>query len=172
MRTLLERAGLRIRGATRADCTHCEGRSRGTVSFTSEVAFCHRCKWQANKSTLARDLGLLCGNPEAASAFREEARVRERLHAEIKPFENWRDAKIRHISERYRLLARVAIRASEVLLHMPDCDEAWDALARFYHAEAQLSAAFDWLIFAKASVWIEADSSAAKVYETWRSDVA
>lgn len=167
-RSLLERAGFRIRGAARADCIHCEGHSRGTVAFTAEVAYCHRCKWRANIVTLARDVGLLRDNSETASALREEARLRIRLVAEIKPFEAWREARIRAVSDPYRSLSRAAIHASSVLAKFLACEEAWNALARFYHAEAQLPAAFDWLMFAKASAWLETDSSPVEVFETWR----
>ena len=114
---------------TRADCAHCEGHSRGTVSFTAEMAFCHRCKWRANAVTLARELGLLQGNPQAVSAFREKARRRVHLEAEIKPFEVWREARIREVSDRYRALSRTAVRAEEILSKFPDCAEAWNALA-------------------------------------------
>lgn len=172
MRSLLDKSGFRIRGATRADCIHCEGRSRGTVAFTAEVAHCHRCKWAANTLTLARILGLLNRTPEVASAMREQAQRRMRLEVEIKPFDVWRDTKIRQVSDKYRLLSRKALYAADVITKFPDCEPAWDTLARFYHAEAQLSAAFDWLMFTKASGWLEADSSPADVFETWRSHAA
>jgi hypothetical protein len=172
MRAVLEQAGFRIRGATRADCIHCEGHSRGTVSFTVEVAFCHRCKWSANTLTLARKLGLLSGNREMALAFREEARRRAGLDGEIKRFEVWRDARIREVSDRYRLLSRAAIRATEALAKFPDTEEAWEVLARFYHAVAQLSSAFDWLTFAKVSEWLETESSPVEVFEAWRRHAA
>lgn len=172
MRLLLERAGFRVRGATRADCVHCEGQSRGTVAFTAEVAYCHRCKWTANTLTLARELGLLRGSPRAVSALREEGRRRAILEAKIRLFDSWRDARIHEVSDRYRSHSRAAIHASEVLPKFPNCEEAWDALARFYHAEAQLSAAFDWLTFAKAGVWLEEDSTPKEVFENWRSHAA
>lgn len=167
MRSLLDRAGFTLRGATRADCVRCKGRSRATVSFTDEVAFCHRCKWRANTVTLARELGLLRGAMEAFSAFREEARRREHSRVEIKHFEIWRETRIREVSDHYHSLSKAAIRACEVLPKF-DCDEAWDALARFYHAEAQLSAAFDWLMFTKVGVWLEEDSTPVKVFAAWR----
>jgi hypothetical protein len=172
MPSLLERAGFRLRGTTRADCVHCEGRSWGTVSYTNELAFCHRCKWRANTITLARELGLLQGDNRAVSAFREEARRRAHLEAEIKRFEAWRDALICEVSDRYRALSRAAVRAEEVLRESPGCDEAWQHLAQFYGARAQLSAAFDWLVFTKASVWLEVDSTPVEVFETWRGHAA
>jgi hypothetical protein len=172
MRAVLEQAGFRIRGATRADCIHCEGHSRGTVSFTDKVAYCHRCKWRANTLSLVRELGLPRRDPKGISELQQEAQQRARLRIEIQPFESWREAKIREISELYRSLFRAAAMAQKLLLEIPDCEEAWDALSRFYHAEAQLSAAFDWLMFTKASVWLEADSSPVDVFESWRSHAA
>jgi hypothetical protein len=172
MRGLLERAGFRIRSARRADCIHCEGHSRGTVAFTLEVAYCHRCKWTANALTLARALGLLYGDREADSPFREEARRRANLEGEIKRFDAWRESKIRQVSDKYRLLSRAAVHAENVLAQFPDCEQAWDALARFYHAEARLLAAFEWLMFTKASFWLEEDSTPVELFDTWRSHAA
>lgn len=172
MREVLVQAGFQIRGATRADCIYCQGHSPGTVAFTSEVAYCHRCQWTANTRTLARELGLLRGNPGAVSAFREDARRRAEIDGEIKRFEAWRDKRVREVSERYRLLSRAAVHACGVLIQLPDCEEAWDALARLYHVEAQLLAAFDWLMFIKASVWLEEGSSPVEVFEAWRSHAA
>jgi hypothetical protein len=168
---LLERAGLRIRGK-RADCIHCEGHSRGTVAFTAEVAFCHRCHWTANTLALARELGLLSRNPGVASALREEAQRRASVEVEIKPFDVWRESKIRQVSDKYRCLSRAAVHAENVLANFLDCEQAWDALARFYHAKAKLSAAFDWLMFTKASDWLEEDSTPTEVFESWRSHAA
>jgi hypothetical protein len=167
MRSLLERAGFVIRGK-RANCIHCAGRRVGTVSFGNEVAHCHRCKWSANTLTLARELDLLKGDCLAAKAFRKKAEQRARLNSQIEPFEKWREASIRGVSDRYRTLSKAAVQADAVLRKSPDCEEAWDALARFYHAEAQLSAAFDWLLFTKASNWLESDSTPVKMFETWR----
>ena len=78
MAALLVRAGFRLRSATRADCARCTGRSQGTVAFTGEVAFCHRCKWRASTVTLAGELGLLGSDPETRAALREAANCRAR----------------------------------------------------------------------------------------------
>lgn len=174
MRALLERAGFPLRGATRADCIHCRGCSRGTVSFTGELAYCHRCKWRANTATLARELGLLDANPAAAAAQRDEARRRAQLDAELQRFDAWREARIREVSDRYLVLSQRALRAANMLAKAPQCaapgDEAWEALARFFQAEAQLSAAFDWLTGLKASEWLETDATIVEVFEEWRTD--
>jgi hypothetical protein len=172
MRSLLEQAGFRVRSGTRADCIHCEGHLRATVSFTDEVAFCHRCKWRANSLFLARQLGLVQGNLQAAFAFRGGARRRACLDSKVKRFDAWRERWIREVSNRYRALSRAAIKASDVLARFPGSEEAWEALARYYHAVAQLSATFDWLMFTKASEWLENDSSSVEVFEAWRRHAA
>lgn len=168
MRVLLEQAGFRLRGERRADCAHCQGASQGTVSFTDEVAFCHRCQWRANRLTLARDLGVLRANRRDLSELQYQARHWARLDNEIKRFESWRQAHIREVSDSFLTLSRLAARASEVLTTFRDCEPAWDALARFYHSEMRLSATFDWLTFAKAGAWLEVDSTPAEVFEAWR----
>jgi hypothetical protein len=168
MRQLLEYAGFAVRGANRADCVHCEGHSRGTVAFTSEVAFCHRCKWRANVITLARGVGLFQSDSHTTAATRAKVRHRQHLELQVQQFELWREGQIHSISDRYRRLWSAAGRAVQVLLKFPECEAAWCALAQFYQAEAHLSAIFDWLMFIKASIWLDADSTPTEVYETWR----
>jgi hypothetical protein len=68
----------------------------------------------------------------------------------------------------YRALGRHALLAHEVLLRWPSCELAWDALERFYHAEARLLAALDFLGFAKASNWLEHDSTPREVFAAWK----
>jgi len=138
----------------------------GPIASTAKgvhgARFLSQAKWLTaivvsgrNVLILARALGLFRDDPKAASAFREtSAMASGQGPAKIKRFESWRDAKIREVSDRYRLLSRAAIRATDTLINSPDSDEAWDALAAFYHAEAELSAAFDWLMFHKASAWL------------------
>ena len=53
---LLERTDFVIRSRRRADCAYCTGRSRGTVAFNDQVAFCHRCRWTGNRIALVRHL--------------------------------------------------------------------------------------------------------------------
>jgi hypothetical protein len=95
-------------------------------------------------------------------------RHRAQLESVIKRFEDWRQVWMHSVSDRYCSLSKAAIRAGEVLSKFRDCEDAWSALALFYHSESQLSAIFDWLMFAKASNWLEADSTAVEVFQTWR----
>lgn len=172
MRGLLEHAGFVVRGANRADCIHCQGQSRATVAFNSEVAFCHRCKWTANVVTLAKNAGILRGGSAAAAAIRESVHRSAQINSEIQRFETWREKQIRIVSDRYRSLSQNAIRAAEVLSKSPNREAAWNALADFYHAEAYLSTLFDWFMFMKASAWLEIDSTATEVFATWRQHAA
>ena len=146
MRDLLDRAGFRIRGATRADCIHCEGHSRGTVAFTIEVAYCHRCKWSANVRTLSRDLGVPIA-PETHEAREKRDRAAQ--------FSEWVNTLHSILSRRLQLLRRRAELAKNVLNAYPDCEPAWSALAEFYHSEAELLGALDQLTCEKVSEWLE-----------------
>ncbi len=170
MNDLLVRAKFLIRSAKRADCARCTGHSRGTVSYTEEVAFCHRCAWKANVATLARELGLLGNDPAICAQLRTEAHRRARFEQPLNSFEGWREVRIRRISDQYHALSRAAVRAAAVLWLSPECEPAWDTLARLYQSEARLSAAFDFLMFAKASAWLETDSTPAEVFSLWRSE--
>jgi hypothetical protein len=168
MRFLLEQAGFRIRGATRAECTHCQGRSRGTVAFTDKVAYCHRCKWTANVRTLARELGLLPTDPESQRRFRQEQcerRQRERIASQ---FESWRNNKLNALITRHCTFFQGTRFATEVLRTDPNCDPAWDALKRYYDNEAKLMQQIDWLSCTKASLWLEVDSKITDVFAAWR----
>jgi len=136
--SLLEQLGFHLRGR-RAECIHCQGRSRYTVAFTAEVAFCHRCKWTANVVMLARELGLFDGNPEMRERFFREARERRRETEEFKQFVSDR---LETISRQYRALARAATHAEDCLREVeqdPYVSElAWDALERFRTFEARI----------------------------------
>lgn len=170
MRELLEGAGFHMRSATRADCAHCTGRSHGTVSFNREVGHCFRCGWKANVVTLAREIGLLGNDPPTREQLRVEAQRRARVEGALRGFETWRESRIRAVSDHFYCVSRHAVLAHNVLLRFPDCEAGWDALARFYHAEARLSRAFDLLTFAKASAWLEFDSTPAEVFRLWRAE--
>jgi hypothetical protein len=137
---LLEQAGFRVRGR-RAECIHCEGGSHWTVSFTSEVAFCHRCHWTANAITLTRELGLLAGDPKMHE-FLRGARERRRQRAETEKFRRFATERIERISRHYRDLARAATHA-EQCLRQGESDPvihelAWSALERFRSFEARI----------------------------------
>lgn len=169
MRELLERRGFGICSATRASCPFCTGSSRGTVAFTDTLAFCHRCRWTANRIALGRELGLLSTDLETQRELRQQGRHMRAIESTLTAFECWRNARMREVTDRYRVLGRRAALARQVLSRWPECDPAWSALARFYHAEAKLCTALDWLSFARASIWLEVDSTPREVCCTWRA---
>ena len=150
---LLERAGFRIRGR-RADCPKCEGRSRLTVSFTTQVAYCHRCHWTGNYRTVARGLGLALP-PERA----EDRAVREGATQ----FAAWSNTCYLLIVRRLRDLTARAEMAKKVLSHFPDCQPAWSALADLYHSEASLLGALDVLACEKLSPWLDVPMTREKL---------
>jgi hypothetical protein len=171
MAELLERSGFRLRGKSRADCARCAGHQVATVSFTSEVAFCHRCKWRSNTLALARELGLLATDPESRRLRHEEARRIAEYRRIVDRFESWRDALVRKYSSELRQLGRSAALAKEALASDPDWELAWDALARFCHNEGRLNQLLDFLTFAKASPWLEENSEPLDLFEWWKENV-
>lgn len=170
MDALLEGSGFRVR-ERRADCMHCAGGSRLTVSFTDQVAYCHRCRWTANAFTLAKQLGLLTENSAAAASFRAERLERARFRVEIEAFEKWLDATYWRVAGEYRQLAQAAQQAKSQLTKNPNDEAAWEALANFYHREARISATLDYLSLARASQWLESDARPEGVFKAWRENV-
>lgn len=159
MRELLLRAGFRNVQRRRADCAYCRGSSRGTVSFTARVGFCHRCGWRGNVVTLLRALGL--------RDLPRETEQHRKVRAKVKEFEGWLNEMYREVAAEYRELGSKAALARRVLVHFPDCKPAWAALARFYNAEARLSAELDALTFEKASSWVEQLATPVELFEKW-----
>jgi len=168
MPELLERAGFRLRGKSRADCVHCAGHAVATVAYTDEVAYCHRCAWRTNATALAKELGLLQTDPESRRRRREEMRQLAEYRETIERFEAWRDGHVRAYSAKLRQLGRSAAIAKEVLAKYRDCEPAWAAFARFCHQEGEICRVLDYLTFAKASPWLEEDSTPLGVFEAWK----
>jgi len=138
------------------------------VSYTAEVAYCHRCGWSANQTTLARELELLPLSPLARKEMRREQECRERLEAPIRAFEKWRDERLRLAIDKNRRLLRLAVLAEGVLKTYPDCEPAWDALANFYHFQAEIVGAIDRLSCAKLSDYLESPSI-TELFLEWRA---
>jgi hypothetical protein len=154
---LLERAGFRVRGR-RADCIHCDVHSRLTVAFNDEVYYCHRCGRAGNARTLARNLGIALP-PET-----HEAREKRQRAAQ---FDEWLNACHLILIRRLRNLIRRAQLARSVLSAYPECEPAWNALADFYHAEAELFGALDVLSFEKLSPWLESPMTREKLFASF-----
>jgi hypothetical protein len=159
---LLERAGFHIRGR-RADCPHCEGHSRLTVSFNDAVAYCHRCQWTANIRTLSRELGLPVG-----PLTRD---IREK-HERAALFSRWVDTCHMILIRRLHYLIRRAELAKRILAHYPDVEPAWSALAELYHSETSIFGALDILVFEKMSPWLEEPMTAERLATAFDDAVA
>jgi hypothetical protein len=169
MSDLLERAGFRLRRRNRADCIHCPGRSRGTVSFNSEVAHCFRCGWKANTYIMARDLGLLADRKKRVE-FNMELAQSQRHQRTINRFERWRsDAWLfwaRRLSS-HRRIQRVAL---SILSTTPDCEPALEALALTYHQRSEIETAMDVFACQAHSTWLERDMTIERLFDLWRAD--
>ena len=129
--SLLVAAGFRVRGR-RAECAHCSGSARLTVSFNNEVAHCHRCKWSANRYQLAKGLGQTVSPRKIGRAELRKKR-----------FFAWLTLRYGQMATLERVTVRKARLAFSVLAKFPDCEPAWDALARFYHIEHHLRVFFE-----------------------------
>lgn len=155
---LLERAGFHIRGK-RADCSRCEadgpGKGRGTIAFTDEVAYCHRCQWTRNIRTLSRELGVNV-SPET-----QQERERRELHAEFKEF---LDTTWLVFIRRLWCIQRKRTLAVGVLACFPECEPAWAALADCHDELPWLLAALDTLAFEKTSCWLETPMSRDRLF--------
>jgi hypothetical protein len=98
----------------------------------------------------------------------QEMQRRARIE-ELERFDRWRDSQIDRLTTLYQSLWSRSALAHRILLLYPDEVLAWNALAPFYHREAELSRALDFLTFAKASSWLESDSTPRKVFGFWRN---
>ena len=130
MQDLLTQAGFKVKGR-RAKCAHCSGTSRLTVSFTDEVAYCHRCHWTANATQMARSQG--------RTVTRKIGLARHRK----RQFEQWVSSTYGEMARVEWELSRKASLAIKVLIRFPDCEPAWTALASWYHAEYKLAVFFN-----------------------------
>jgi hypothetical protein len=163
LRDLLERSGFKIRGRNRADCVHCEGGSRGVVSFNSDVWHCFRCGRAGNTRTLARALGLALP-PVAEEIFKRREREEE--------FCEWLDILHERLASVWRELGQQAEIAKQILAHWPDEELAWEALADFYHSQADFEAAFEFLSCEKVPRYLEQPMTRAKLFAAFEEAVA
>lgn len=125
--SLLEIAGARIRGRSRADCPRCK-RFRA-ISFTSETFFCHGidCGWKGNTVSLEKELGIYRRIPSAE--YRELRRRSERAHEAAVRLYSAAHSRQLELREELRLLGRAELRAHEA---GPDDPDSWEILAYVY----------------------------------------
>ncbi|MGH9859090.1 MAG: hypothetical protein ACRD5F_03590, partial [Candidatus Acidiferrales bacterium] len=141
--------GNRIRSATRADCTRCPGSSNGTVAYTDEVAYCHRCQWRANRTTLERELGLRpalrgCGR-RPTPAEQAAAERRRQIEAEIAALEAWLHWRAAEMGREECWLREFQQRIAAVLAAHPEREYTWAALAYVIQRLRELDAEWEFL---------------------------
>lgn len=126
MLRLLKQAGFNVVGR-RAECVHCRGHARLTVSFNDQVAHCHRCKWSANKYQIEKGLGM-----------KVKPRRIGKSKLMKKRFFVWLWDRYGKLADQERKLARKAEWAKAALTNFPDWDMPLDHLAKWYHARRNL----------------------------------
>ncbi len=107
-----------------------------TVSFTDEVAYCHRCHWTANLAQLSWDCGIRVPVPT-------ETREQSQARTTVANFQRWLSKRYGEAAKQEYHMARQAKLAGEVLARFPDEESAWDALARWFHKRRSLEAFFE-----------------------------
>jgi hypothetical protein len=162
-RDLLQESGFTIRGRNRADCPYCEGSSRGTVSFNSDVWHCFRCGRAGNTRTLARALGLAL-----PPLTQEILQRRERKEQ----FGEWHDIIHERLASVWRELGQQAEIAKQILANWPDEELAWEALADFYHSQADFEAAFEFLSCEKVPRYLEQPMTREELFNAFEEAVA
>jgi hypothetical protein len=110
------------------------------MSVRDDFAHCHRCKYTIQ----FRKLRPVPETPEQKAERIQAARFRE-----------WCTIVYRLVSDELVRLTMTAYAAKRTLAIFPEDETAWDELARFYHAEAPLMAALDFLACEKVSQWLE-----------------
>jgi hypothetical protein len=120
---VLEQAGFVLRGR-RATCPYCEGRRGSTVAITSDLYYCHRCHRGGHIRSLARQLGHTLPPLRLRKANIPKAQ-----------FRTWLFEKMQELGDEERRLSCRAEWAKAALRFYPDMEEAWTALALWYHRE-------------------------------------
>lgn len=147
---LLARVGFRVCSATRADCV-CPGRSRMTIAFHDDVAYCHRCHRSWRRQSLLRELGLLATDPKSADRRRAEARETARLQAIGERLRQAEKRVLGRAKENLQSLLAIWRNAGDRLAalhagapeHFPgETEFAWDALQFVADHQARASAAY------------------------------
>ena len=154
-------ARIPVRG-NRADCIHCEGNSRLTVSIREETYYCHRCERKGGINSLLRELG----EPVTPETAEEIARRDERER-----FNRWRDAAWWCVVDWLYQRSRLAELASATLAEMPDVELAWEILREYYDAESVMMSALEELSCEKNPDWIETPMVEEKLLAIYRTAV-
>ncbi len=122
---ILERAGFQQIRGPRASCAFCEGSRKLTVAITDDgLWYCHRCHRGGNVRSLAKQQGVSIPPPRIRKADIPKARFRK-----------WLSQKMTEMSREQYELTRQWRYALAALKFFPDMEEAWQALATYYHRQ-------------------------------------
>lgn len=153
---ILERAGYRIHGS-RANCPHCTGHSRLTVSFTTDgLYYCHRCSRGGHVCQLSRAQGISLPAPRVRLADIPKKAFREWLHH-----------KMTEMADRECRLSRRARWAMRALEYFPNWELAWSALADFYHARRNFQDFWERVSGGRAITRLSNDRTEHAKYPRW-----
>lgn len=168
LQELLTLAGFTLRGKRRATCGWCGGRD--DASYTETYVHCFRCNVTKGYITLARELGYITKTlSDVDRAKLEEIRIKEKRRIE---FLAWQNTKLNIIIEKLRAL-NWRVRLAKFALNLnPEYEPAWAMLAKFYHQEARLFAAFDFFSMAPVSGWLEQECGPKELIAIWRNEQA
>lgn len=122
------------------------------MAVRDDYSYCHRCKFVIQ----LRRLQSVPPTPEE---------ILERRHA--RAFREWTDTVYQILSNELVRLGMIAEFGKRTLALDPNNQTAWDELAGFYHSEAALMGALDFLSCEKTSRWFEFPMSKEKLRQAF-----
>jgi hypothetical protein len=136
----------------RGKCPVHGGRSLGSLSIGrgTDGRTLLICRAGCTAKAICESIGI-----RMADLFSDSRSAGREVRNRAQEFDEWRSTCQRILTDRLRHLCQKADSAARVLARFPDCEPAWNALANFYHCEAELRAALDLLSFEKVSPWLE-----------------
>lgn len=189
MRTLLERAGFRIRNSKRADCAHCPPTKRdGSVSYTDTVAFCHRCGWKSSRAQLERELNpriaprippsplrqssarqAVASLPHSVTPRAGKSAAKREAEALLAAFRAWFEWTLLLIGKRERELFWAKRKLTRLRRERPDDDSLWDEIIRITEEENHLEELWEFVTRDPLPRWLEKPATLQEVFEFWRT---
>jgi hypothetical protein len=148
---LRDRCGLHVI-RNRATCPNCQGSSKLTMAVRDDFAYCHRCKHVIQR----RRLQPLPVTPE------EKAEC-----ANAQQFREWTSTLEQILSRELVRLGMIVEFAKRTLAIFSEDETAWGELAAFYHSEAALMGALDFVSCEKTSRWLEFPMSKGKLRQAF-----
>ena|ERR1700678_1907871 len=178
----LESAAIQLsRDRKRATCWRpdCSGSSPWTVQIWSDHSFCHRCRFFCDAKIIEREFNIVIPPPSTETV---EARSRVEL------FGAWLETIDKLLRDALRTLGHNAETGKWILNEneKPTCqacqeflkahpevvNDAWDAMANFYHSRAALEAALEFISFEPVPNWLEEPMTAEKLFRAFEEAVS